>query len=426
MFNQPTSYDDPHARVYVQVPRIQVHPQPEQKSHSTAWTPSPPLPTVQRFPSYDFTFESDYDSSSPTFLSPCPSFSSSPLSYTTPPRKAPLPPTYSPRRARARHIKMQEPAKLGLFTVEEDPEQAGDRPSWYSAASTPCSLTPSSTTSTTSSTSEDEHEVSTPLSEHEDPFALPYPSPSLARSVSVSVSASSPVPTLAAAVSAGTFRPRRPPPLALSLITRSDDLPSLDLESSVQALSPSPMSISRSLAPALPIRSRHQVSNSNSEQFNVSPQKRRSPDDELDLVSALEELLTTCGEDLSLSDSTSDYGVDESLPPMPPSRGVPRSPSITSSSSSSASSQGPVTPPPSHRRLIPSAPRQKQRKVSSTSTSRVGQHSFLFGLSTADSEMPGSRRSPSNSNTGSTSSTSSSRSLPRRGALPMEWTGNVV
>ena len=96
-------------------------------------TPSPPLPSIQRFPPspcisdadspsdstysrFDFNFDFGY-TGSPLKSSPSPIASLATLAR---PRKAPLPPVYSPRRARARHIRMQEPAKLGLFTVSEE------------------------------------------------------------------------------------------------------------------------------------------------------------------------------------------------------------------------------------------------------------------------------------------------------------------
>ncbi|WVW78316.1 hypothetical protein I302_100270 [Kwoniella bestiolae CBS 10118] len=49
-------------------------------------------------------------------------FPSIPISPPAPHRRAPKPPVYSPRRNRARHINMKEPAQLGLFTVLESEE----------------------------------------------------------------------------------------------------------------------------------------------------------------------------------------------------------------------------------------------------------------------------------------------------------------
>ncbi|KAK6903600.1 hypothetical protein I203_107105 [Kwoniella mangroviensis CBS 8507] len=46
-------------------------------------------------------------------------FPTTPISPPAPHRRAPRPPVYSPRRNRARHINMKEPAQLGLFTVLE-------------------------------------------------------------------------------------------------------------------------------------------------------------------------------------------------------------------------------------------------------------------------------------------------------------------
>jgi len=403
-----------------QSPSIQVHQVPcDYHNHNdndsqpkVKWTTSPPLPTVQRFPVYDFTFQSPSPLPSPTYPAP-----------STPHRKAPSPPAYSPRRARARHIRMQEPAKLGLFTVEEESNPSSR--SWYRSSnlSTPSSLTPSSTTSTCSSSSSedgDRDEVSTPLMEQQDPFALSFPSPlyttprtTSPRSTPVSV------PTLAAAVNAGTFRPRRPPPLALSLITGSGTEYTPDVNS------PTPMSMM--LAPALPIHNRPRVR---------SPNKRHSPDSEsdseVDLVSALEELLTTCGEDLSDSGSEASFEAGDMFP-LPPTR---------YDETTTIHLRSPSTP---RRQVVqgqaPSAPKQKSRKVSaSMSGMRVGGHSFLQGLGlglssdeeqgprsiSASTSASASSGSPTTSSRSSSStSSSSSRSLPRRAGIPMEWR-NVV
>jgi hypothetical protein len=445
------------------------------------WEISPPLPTIQRFPSppssspsyspdsdsycstrFNFDFDFDFDSYSHFSTTNKPD--SLPL---VSPRKAPLPPVYSPRRARARHIRMQEPAKLGLFTVSESEEEVlgeSSSPTWYSdlsiALSTPTTspyLSASSSFSSHLSTSESESEaeVGTPLTEFDDPFSTPPTTlPILDWSYTHSPRPPPPtprtalqVPTLAAAVNAGTFQPRRPPPLALHLITRPRDLPSLDYTSSSgSALSPSPLSfhcqlsaggtpLVQPLAPALPIRS------------SSTPQKRRSPDTEVDLVSALEELFTSCGEDLSDVDVNvspsvtvgSGLGLDQF--PLPPSRSIAsisistsrskvkvksRSSSPLSSTPTPVSAtylQTPTTPPPtryqSHKEP-PAAPRQKQRRMTNTNRSRVqfeGDHSFLMDMA----RSPSATSSRSHSSSGS-----SSRGLPRRSSIPSQWIANPI
>jgi hypothetical protein len=454
------------------------------QSISSNWEISPPLPTIQRFPSppssspsyspdsdshcstrFNFDFDFDFDSYSHFDANAKPD----PLPLVSP-RKAPLPPVYSPRRARARHIRMQEPAKLGLFTVSESEEEVlgeSSSPTWYSdlsiALSTPTTspyLSASSSFSShlSASESESEAEVETPLTEFDDPFSTPPTTlPILDWSYTHSPRPPPPtprtalqVPTLAAAVNAGNFQPRRPPPLALHLITRPRDLPSLDYTSSSgSALSPSPLSfhcqlsaggtpLVQPLAPALPIRS------------NSTPQKRRSPDTEVDLVSALEELFTSCGEDLSdVSPSVSvglGLGLDQF--PLPPSRSIPsisisasnsrskvnvksRSSSPLSSTPTPVSAtylQTPTTPPPTRYQSIPPsrqepppAPRQKQRRMTNRQVQFEGDHSFLMDMARSPSAT--SSRSGSSS---SRSSGSSSRGLPRRSSIPSQWIGNPI
>jgi len=423
--------------------------------------PSPPLPSIQRFPPspstctsdspnnlnypysrFVFNFDFGYiGSSSPLKSSSSPIAS---IATLTRPRKAPLPPVYSPRRARARHIRMQEPAKLGLFTVsEEEVGESSGGPSseeteWYDL-STPLTYSPSYSSSSTStstspslSESESEVEVETPNGEFDDPFSTPpttlsitspftrpRPPPPTLRTVV-------PVPTLAAAVNAGNFQPRRPPPLELHLITRPNDLPHLD----TLTLSPSPLSFHCQLnsagrlplAEALPIRNT---------QTCTTPLKRRSPDSEVDLVSALEELFTSCGEDLdNVSESSMSIGIDDF--PLPPSRSIPsisvsksKSRSLNASPTSTPLPQfhrTPVTPPPTRLSLSPShyqppaAPRQKQRRVDTSRQIRLeGNHSFLLDMS----------RSPSSSSQSSGSSSGSGRSLPRRGSIPTQWANPI-
>lgn len=421
--------------------------------------PSPPLPSIQRFPPspcisdadldsplnyprFDFNFNFGY-TGSPLKSSPSPS--SSPiasLATLARPRKAPLPPVYSPRRARARHIRMQEPAKLGLFTVSE--EEVGVESSnseeteteWYCDLSTPISYSPSySSTSTSPSQSESESgsevDVETPNGEFDDPFSTPpttlsitspftrpRPPPPTLRTVI-------PVPTLAAAVNAGNFQPRRPPPLELHLITRPADLPHLELDS--LSLSPSPLSFhcqlnsagGLPLAAALPIRNSPSCS---------TLQKRRSPDSEVDLVTALEDLFTSCGEDLDTVSSSSSIGVDDF--PLPSSGSIPsisvsksKSRSLNTSSTSTPLPhfhRTPVTPPSTRLSLSPcnyqppAAPRQKSRRVDTSRPIKLGSnHSFLLDMARSPSS--------SSSNSNSSSSTGSTRSLPRRGAIPAQW-----
>jgi len=420
----------------------------------TNWenNPSPPLPSIQRFPpspcysdadadfdspstysQFDFNFDFDYTGS------PLKSSStSSPVTSLASPRKAPLPPVYSPRRARARHIRMQEPAKLGLFTVSSEEVESNTETEWYCDLSTPVSCSSSSTSpSQSESESGSELDVETPNGEFDDPFSTPPTTLSITSPITrprpppPTLRTVVPVPTLAAAVNAGTFQPRRPPPLELHLITRPADLPHLDIDA--LSLSPSPLSFhcqlnsagGLPLAAALPIRNSPNCS---------TPQKRRSPDSEVDLVSALEELLTSCGEDLETvsSPSSSLIGIDD-FPP-PPSRSIPsisvsksKSPFLNTSPTSTPLPQyhrTPVTPPPTRLSLSPceyqppAAPRQKSRRVDTSRPIKLnGNHSFLLDMA----------RSPSSSSSGSASSgsTGSSRGLPRRGAIPTQWVNAI-
>jgi hypothetical protein len=172
------------------------------------------------------------------------------------------------------------------------------------------------------------------------------------------------------------------------------------------------------LAPALPICKPSQTKSRGS-----TPQKRPPSDREVDLVSALEELLTTCGEDLS------DVRLGQF--PLPPSQD-PTSRSSEPTPVSATFLHTPTTPPSNSRQLpspqIPSAPRQKQRKMSNPPRLEIGalggNHSFLLEMSMSRSESSGSQRS-SSSTSGRTSS-SSGRRLPQRGGIPMEWVGVAV
>lgn len=354
---------------------------PAQQTQSTRWITTPPLPVTQRFDLSHLTI---------------------PI---TPPRKAPAPPTYSPRRRRARHIRMKEPAKSGLFTLEEEEFEAMSqeekkkqkRSSWgWSSA---FSFSPSGS----------EDELATPVHERADPFDMPLDvdmevdievhTPIDSTPYSIFSSPSSQLdtqPTLGSSLSSSSFRPRRPPPLNLSVITDPFALASSEY-------TPTNAKHHHHLLPALPILS--------PEEYSATTASSRR----LDLDAVFEDLLSTCG---------------ESIPafPMPP----PRSPDTPTL-------QTPTTPPPRRYLQCPGAPGPKDRSTrklkglgialpdvqQSPIMGMRGDHSFLYSLSRESEASP--RTASSSSSPSSRESTrSKSKTLPKRSNLPLHWTDNVI
>ncbi|WVQ98177.1 hypothetical protein IAU59_005299 [Kwoniella sp. CBS 9459] len=172
-------------------------------------------------------------------------------------------------------------------------------------------------------------------------------------------------------------------------------------------------------------------------------QRRKSPEDPVDLAMALEELLSSCGENVGLSSSDSEFSGPASVTgsecessseddfearalrfPLPPSR-HPTSPLNIA----------PRTPMPGKARharpAAPFAPR-KERRTATASASRSassplssptalkGDHSYLTSLSMG-SDAPVSPAGSFRSSGSSMGSSSSRKSLPGRKALPMDW-----
>lgn len=340
----------------------------------TRWTITPRLPSVQRVQSYhptllDFNFHQIQEQGQEQE-----ELIQLPI---TPPRKAPAPPVYAPRRQRARHIKMKPPAKSGLFTLEEEDEQLqafaglGKRRSSSSVASTSgVSLAPSTTSvssGTSGSGSGSEEEPETPYNELMDPFALPtdvemamemdievrtpihptisgytpcssyytytydYPSP---LALSTSKTMPMPMPTLAASLSTSSFKPRRPPPLNLSvitvphfhLITEQNRTPTLPHHRSGSKSGRSRRREKEELMPSLPILSPEEYS------ATSSSSSSRGMGMGMDLDEVFDELLMSAGETEV-----------EMLFPLPP----PRSPRSSSSRSQQARSSRPRQESPS-------------------------------------------------------------------------------
>ncbi|KAK8847494.1 hypothetical protein IAR55_005352 [Kwoniella newhampshirensis] len=443
---------------------------------------------------FTFTFP-DFDSTA-AFL---------PISPPAPHRRAPRPPQYAPRRRRARHINMREPAQCGLFTVSELPEyemmseheekaQAKDifssptrgnkiihdvpkdvegdneclnRLSWSSQES---SVTLAEGDAETDSESKG---MQTPHLEADDPFGwepIPLDTP-----IDVEIEMEEESKTLsdpflpAIKIDSITLphsatRPRRPPPLTLttrflsSLPSLSTPLSSLP-PSATSTASPSDSEClltpnNNALLPPLPIvaegdwlmqcvmsdlsspttptrpssKCYHDLSHSISTSTMISPStshSRQSPDDTVDLTSALEELLTSCGEQVSSSHSA--LAEDEFTAKLLPFN-VPPSHTPLHIKTVAPLKITPRTPQSKRRPSVtpaaPWAPRKPQPQVQAkrsehreryrgSSPTLKGDHSFLTGLSTSEGSSPKSSiRSIS----------SSGRSLPERKGIPLEWT----
>lgn len=298
---------------------------------------------------------------------------------------------------------MKEPAKSGLFTLEEEAESAEEKKqrriswSWSSALS----FSPSGS----------EDEIATPSRERADPFDMPLDvDADMDMDVDIDIEVRTPVdatpytlfttprtpiqPSLAASLSSSSFRPRRPPPLNLSVITDP-------LAFSTEQTPTNSKHTTHHLLPALPILS--------PEEYSASTTTSRR----LDLDAVFEDLLNTCGESISASSF-----------PMPPPR-TPDTPVL----------QTPTTPPPRHHIQCPGAPGPKARSTPKLKGLGLGMnigmgmgmggdHSFLYSLSSDDGSSTSSHSSPSVSTQGSTRS--KDKTLPKRSNLPSHWTDNVI
>jgi len=256
-----------------------------------------------------------------------------------------------------------------------------------------------------------------------------------------------------------SIKPRRPPPLDLrythpfaasaSISALSDDVLAPRLSSSDP-----PHARRRHLLPALPIVSDEEWRSQRSSNSPSTPtsrssrstrdskpyrrSRRLSPDDPINLVSVLEDLLASCGENTWMSDSSESDSAssDDSsicpsafLFPSPPSHlpyPLPNSTHCLSSLSALKSAPAVLkrvlcTPPPRKGPLLPACPDTpytSTREKTATSVKLSGDHSFLFSMSRGEDVDRSDLRSPSSS----AGSSSSSRSLPSRKGLPKQWT----
>lgn len=439
-----------------------------------------------------------------------------PVSPPAPHRRAPAPPAFSPRRRRARHMRLSEPASKGLFTLKEvDETEPGDliyrygrsvnSPSMRSvrllsarASSellSPSPIRPSmdlpqdvredgeeelvvmenrlswvSASTTTNGTTTESSAPPTPNFEMEDdPFFVDVPLDVDAADLDTSYT------TFLAGLLPPQSRPRRPPPLDLSRThpyAYSADINRWSTEVSLSTpKTTTPPSTQIALLPPLPILSPKEYMERQEPKTPRTPKPRvqtrkahsappgasvRPDSDPFDLVSALENLLASCGEPDDIidpyavygmastqqhtpasSDSESDQHISQSLSyaafPLPPPRTPILSPA-SASSSSSFNSTTPLTPrsPRQHSSLPPRCPRE-QKKRQPIQPKFMGDHSFLFAMSrgedvppvpplpaSAKGERPDSRGSSRSKGSGSGSSKGGR--LPQRARLPMEWT----
>lgn len=297
---------------------------------------------------------------------------------------------------------MREPARCGLFTVSEvDEEEVRERDRLSSMMSDESftSLAESlssrlSWTCDSPASSEAESEIATPNLEEDDPFtydmeaALDTMTLDTQFNLEPAVLEKKPV-----AATVAPLRPRRPPPLKLQ--------PWVHPYAVHDAHTSSSGSVS-ALLPSLPIRSPKDYP------FRSSKaQRRRRSRDDVDLVSALEDLLRSCGEDLSDADLTHvDTGssINHSFP-LPPAR------SPVTPLSASFELRTPSTPSQPYALYMPSTP-IKTHSRPTVKPAFVGDHSFLRALSSSPVSTTSSR---------SGSSVSSRKGLPSRSRLPRQW-----
>lgn len=299
---------------------------------------------------------------------------------------------------------MREPARCGLFTVcEVEEEEARERerfPTMMSDESFSSLVEPHSGrlswTCDSPASSEAECEIATPNLEEEDPFTYDMEAALGTMALDTGFDFDLGVPTIeekkTVVPSVAPLRPRRPPPLKLQPWVHPYAVLDAHAHSS---------SSGSALLPSLPIRSPKDYPSRSSSKAH---RRRRSRDD-VDLVSALEDLLRSCGEVLSESDLAHAGSSSDLAFPLPPAR------SPSSPLSASFELRTPSTPSGPYALSIPSTP-IKTHSRPTVKPAFVGDHSFLRALSSSPASTSSSR---------SGSSVSSRKSLPSRSKLPREW-----
>ncbi|WVR04722.1 hypothetical protein IAU60_001733 [Kwoniella sp. DSM 27419] len=208
--------------------------------------------------------------------------------------------------------------------------------------------------------------------------------------------------------------------------TTASLLPSVEIVSPIEW--ESRKSAGTASLPATPTRSRARKTRSSPRSCECS-----RPDYQVDLASALDDLLTSCGEDIRLDTQVSADTLDSDCEdgfetrtlrfPTPPAR------------FKGQLQPGPVpprTPSPTRAKYTPTqpahfAPKKERRSYGrrtspvASPTSLKGDHSFLSALSTGIDVFPPSPAGSSRSTT-SLGSTLSRKGLPGRKALPTQWT----
>ena len=259
-----------------------------------------------------------------------------------------------------------------------------------------------------------ETELATPDLELEDPFSLEYtwqdmPADAAYETVDFDTQLETNKPKVA-------FRPphvtpRRPPPLDLASYHHPFSAASIAHLEVMTTPRSSTQPRPSALLPALPILPSSRPHAQPIPPSPITPRthlisRERDAHDHADLNSALEDLLSSCGEQksaiftLPLSDHPCGAGSDTptaSSFPLPPTR-------------SSALRIG-ITPSPKARKICPPPPPCQSRRDDIWHPTLRGDHSFLSCLSRAEFCSSGS----------SEGSGRSARSLPERKALPGGW-----
>ncbi|RSH79807.1 uncharacterized protein EHS24_009467 [Apiotrichum porosum] len=303
-----------------------------------------------------------------------------------PPAPPSSPPSPSPRRRRAHQMRLRDPGCYGLYTLseEEEDDHKSSRFSWASSSSS-SSYSPSSPTTTASV---DSHDLYTPGSENEDPFlfedwGMEVDTPTISNFRGSKTSA--------------PVRPsRRPPPLDLepyhipvrmvrtptARSARFSGLkpPRVSTASSTALPRTPTVASTPELLPALPIlahdewNSRRQGAASSEPQTPATPLSPSTPTPSepigINLVSALRELLTSCGEYEGFANEEMFADAIEFGQP-PKARTPPPCPPKAD----------PVTPFCKYAVQMPRAPRATTTKAERRTTTVLGDHSYLQSLS---------------------------------------------
>lgn len=311
--------------------------------------------------------------------------------------------------------------------------------------------------SASASTTSESDCAATPNSELDDPFFVDVPLDVDETDIDTSYAT-----FLAGLVVPAAQRPRRPPPLDLSRThpyaysaeinrwsadvelatpksSRGHLLPALPIDSPAQyrarreAISPGTFKAHKAPAsPTSPVRP--------SRKARSAPPPASARADPFDLLSALENLLASSGEDedelqllsgVSTAQPRSRSNAAYTSFPLPPPRTPLLSPASASSSSSFSTVGEPMTPrTPRHHGSLPPMPPSPAHSAAAArplvKPEFKGDHSFLFAMSGVSANVPGtpaitSQRPDSRGSSKSVSSTSSSKQLPQRSRLPREW-----